>query len=308
MAMVSDALSRSVTELVQPDELASAMADGIRATADDPNLENWLTERVSAALDFADSQYEGTVDEHLAPEVHEALQRLASRPFRVDPALLRSVLGHEKILSMLREGLENVLTSFGRSLLAAMPGTERGQAFAGIFDMAKGVAAMVRAELDRILEGRVQEFVYDTVDRGIEKWTDALSSKKTAERFAQARAELTEILLDQPAGHYIAIPRTADVAAISRAACEEIRALAAWEGLEDEIAGSLHRALEPLEEETLADILDGSGLMEAWRGPVEELLTSYFEQLFESEPFGNWLSRVEAGKPSPRKRHGPSHD
>ncbi len=296
-AIVSTALSREVKDIVDPTMLAKAFASGLRATAESEELEGWMEERASASLRWAHEHFEGTLEEHLSPEIERYLRNSAARPYRIDPTLLSSVLRHGQVRALVRDSLQDLLTSFGRSLTSAVFSTEQTVAFAGIMGFAKSITSMVRAEIDSQLEGRVKAFVDETLDRGIDKWTARLSTKKSALRMAESREQVASVLLEQPVRHYIRIPLTADVEAIARGVAEDIRMLAAWDGLETEISSGLESVLEPLEDLTLEELLEDSGLVQSWRGPIEMLLSTHLADLFRSEPFGAWLEGVEASGP-----------
>jgi hypothetical protein len=291
-ALLDDLVGQPVATLVDAEALAGAFAAGLRATADLEDLEAWAEARASAALKRARERFDGRLDAQIPEEVVASIRRLAARPFRADPALARSVLRHRRVRTMLRAGLQNLLTDFGRSLLSAVPGGGKGGALSGLMGMAKGMASALTQELDRHLEGRVRDFVDDSLDRGVEKWARKLATREQAERMAEVRTDLLDVLLEQPVRHYLDQPRAADVALLTQAAVAEVRAIAAWADLEAEIEAAIRAELDELGEASVADLLDGSGLLEAWRPEAEKLLATHLGRFFASEAFGAFAAKI----------------
>ena len=294
--LVDDALGRPVRELVDPAQVATALTEGLRASAADPRTAEWIRGQVSAALTRTE-RLEGRLRDRVPPEIVAPLKDLLRRPYTPDRALVRDVLDHPAMRKALRGVLQDTLVQFsGRvgSVLGEASRLPGGRAFAGILGAARGVASAVTGEMERALQGRVGDFLDDVIGHAADVWVSQLTSDRLAPEMADFRAHLVDAILDQPVDRYRAEvvkmdPDRAvdDVSAI-------VTAVANWEGLGDAVESGVRQALDVAGERSVRDLLDGSGLEEGWRPHLEAGLREQARRVVGTEAFAGWLAGVVA--------------
>ncbi len=299
--LLDHALAQPLRDALGPAEtLASKAATALRNTAANPELAPWIA-RELAVLRGHIKPEEGSVADALPPALPAALAEALGRPFTPGHELVRAAINHAAMRSMMRSVLQSTLLEFGKKMWSALPDTRRipGAGFRSrLMDMAKGVASVVGTEVERQLDDRVNSFVDGALANTIDMVIDRISDPKHSAEMAAWRADSVTELLQQPQVRYIAELDKIAHADVAADALALLRAIAEWEGLEGSIRAGLGRIEEALGERSLADVLEGSGLVESWRPLIRERLADRARSLITSEAFAGWIAQVVEGLPT----------
>ncbi len=297
--ILDQALAEPLRELLgSPEELSAGLATAIRASAKNPGLAPWIEAELDALRSHLQPD-EQAIAERLPEALPEALGRALGRPFTPDKDLVRAAINHAAMRSMMRSVLQSTLLEFGKKMWSALPDTRRipGAGFRSrLMDMAKGVASVVGSEVERQLDDRVNLFVDGALANAIDMVIERISDPAHSREMSAWRADSVKALLAEPQARYIAELdkiATADVAADAAALLEII---ATWEGLQDSLREGLEHLQARLAERSLADLLEGSGLTQAWRPLVHERLSAWAHMLISSDAFAAWIARVVDGE------------
>ncbi|PRP99596.1 hypothetical protein [Enhygromyxa salina] len=293
-------LARPIAELIDHQWLAKAVSDGIRASARSPEFERWVETRVDRALARVDG-LDGALGDKLPVTLLGPLEQALGRPYQPDRELVRTLLDHPSMRTIIREILQANLLEFGKRMRSMMPDTSAvsklpGGGFASrLAGVAKGVASAVGGELERQLEPKVKSFVDDILGVTIDMMIERVSSDAFVPEFVSWRIDVLHAVLGLPIDQLIAErhkypPKAfaADVAAI-------LRALAAWRGLGDQVAEILSEVVSEHGQVSAREFLDGSGLEAAWRPTLQRALSEQAREFVSTETFGGWLEQLLEG-------------
>jgi hypothetical protein len=294
-------LARPLAELVDPEFLAHALGEGLRASARSDEFEPWVAGRVEAALGRAD-RMSGTLGDRLPVTVLAPLQKALGRPYQPDRALVEALLDHPSTRAIMREVLVANVLEFAKRMRSIIPEVGRSSGGGGglaskLAGMAKGVASAVGSELEKQLEPKVEGFVDDILGVAIRMMVDRVGSEEFAPEFAKWRVDVMMALIDHPLDRLIAERHkypsadfAADVAAI-------LRALASWRGLAERIEDVLRELIAEQGHVSARDFLAGSGLEQAWRPQLEQALVDQAALIVASDAFADWLGELVAELP-----------
>lgn len=290
-------LARPIAELIDHQWLAKAVSDGIRASARSSEFERWVETRVEQALARVDA-LEGVLGDKLPVTVLGPLEQALGRPYQPDSELVRTLLDHPSMRTIIREILQANLLEFGKrmrsmmpdpsamSAMSKLPGGGLASRLAGV---AKGMASAVGGELERQLEPKVKIFVDDILGVTVDMMVERISSDAFVPEFVSWRIDVLHSLLAQPIDRLVAErhkypPKdfAADVTAI-------LQALAAWRGLGDQIAEMLTELIREHGQVSAREFLDGSGLEDAWRPALQRALSEQVRDFVATEEFAGWL-------------------
>lgn len=294
--VIDEALERPLSELVEPAWLARALADGVRQAAASDELEVWVRGRVENALTRAD-HIGGTLADHVPVTLLGPLETVLGRDLTPDRELVRALLDHPSLRDLIAAILQANILEFGRKLRAfvpdggGLPGAKLRSRLAGV---AKGVASVVGSEMERQLEDRVRAFVDDALGRAVDMAIDRFSSPKFASEMARWRIDVLHALMRHPLDELIAERHKYPPETFAADATALLRALAGWKQLNEVLERGLERAIEEFGDQSAGAFLAGSGLEEAWRPQLRELMTRRLGAVVETEAFAAWLARLTA--------------
>lgn len=295
--VLDELLARPVAELVEPDWLAARIVEGLRASADDNRTEDWVRGQLAGALERADTPH-GPLRPRVPGELVGPVKDLLRRPYAPDPVIMRALLDHKAMRSLLRAVLTETLTEFAKTVKAAVPqksagGGSRGR-LGNLLGAAQGVAAVVGAELERQLEGRVQGFLDGAIGRSLDLSVERMCAPDFADEFGAWRADAVERLLDLPVEGYRRELEKLDPDALVTEVASMLRAIARWDGLADALSAGLNATVDEAGDRSARDFLAGSGLEESWRPHVQALMTERARGLVATPAFADWLTRTVA--------------
>ena len=287
-------LERPLIELVDPAWLAKAITDGVRSSARSVDFELWVADRVERAL-IRFERLEGALGDKLPITLLGPLEKALSRPYQPDRELVRTLLDHPSTRTILREILQANILEFGKRMRAMVPDASKlpgGGLASRLAGVAKGMASAVGSELERQLEPKVKIFVDDILGVAVDMMVTRVSSEEFAPDFARWRIDVLHGLLGQPIERLVAERHkyrpeefAADVAAI-------LRAIAAWRGLGEQIEAVLAELFQDHGHESAKLFLDGSGLEQAWRPQLQQVLVEQARELVAGPAFGDWLTAL----------------
>jgi len=299
--LLDHALAQPLRDALGPAEvLTTGVAAALRETAASPGLAPWIERELDELRGHLRTD-ERPVEAALPPAFPAALAKMLGRPFTPGHELVRAAINHAAMRSMMRSVLQSTLLEFGKKMWSALPDTRKipGAGFRSrLMDMAKGVASVVGTEVERQLDDRVNTFVDGALADAIDMVIERISDPKHSAEMAAWRSDSVTELLHQPQVRFVTeldkIAHT-DVAADAVAL---LQAIAEWEELEASLRAGIERLEEALGERSLAELLAGSGIIEAWRPLVRERLADRARSLITSEAFSGWIARVVEDLPT----------
>ncbi|MCA9693392.1 MAG: hypothetical protein KC636_27600, partial [Myxococcales bacterium] len=292
-AVIDDALGTPLRGLVDPDALAARLTRSVRALAERSDdaararvaeLIGELRERVKA-----DARPIGAL---LPPGLEAILIRAASHPYTPGPRLVRAVVDHAATRRHLRATLQRSLYDFGRKLGAVLAdggGLPGARLRSRLLSAARGVASAVGAGFESMLEDHVERFVDGTIDRVFDSIVERVSDPRQARESAALRADVARSLLALDGATVRAELDKLRPEALLRDVRDGLERLAAWPALEVELAAGVREELARHGDRTLAELLAGTGLVEAVRPAVEEALAEQITRFCSGQAFATWL-------------------
>jgi hypothetical protein len=287
-------LARPIADLIDHEWLAKAVSDGIRASARSPEFERWMETRVEQALARADG-LDGVLGDKLPVTLLGPLEQALGRPYQPDRALVRTLLDHPSMRTIIREILQANLLEFGKRMRSIMPDTAKlpgGGLASRLAGVAKGVASAVGSELERQLEPKVKSFVDDILGVTIEMMVDRVSSQAFVPEFVSWRIDVLHAVLAQPIDRLIAERHKYPPQAFAADVTAILQALAAWRGLGDQITDVIDELLREHGQVSAREFLDGSGLENAWRPALQRALSEQARSFVATDEFGTWLGEL----------------
>lgn len=287
---VDHALTRPLAELIDPNWLAAALADGVRSVSGSPDFRPWLEAQLERGLDQA-GKVGGTVGDHLPVTLLGPLQTALRREYVPDPALVRALMDHPSLRELIAAVLEASILEYGKrikSVVDELPGSRLGSRLAGV---ARGVASA--AGVDKV-EDRVRTFVQGMLGRAVDMTIDRFCDPAHAPDMATWRIDILGAVMEQPVDRLIAEGHKFPPAQVAEDAANMIQALSTWRQLAETVESSLSALLGDFGAVTAGEWLANSGLLEAWRPQLEHMLRSELQALVETDGFGGWLERLMA--------------
>lgn len=293
--MILDAaLATPLAELIAPGRIVPAFVAGLRASVaaiDPERLAAAIARRQAAAV-----ARPGPLADRLPPGLQRVLQAALRRPFTPSRELVRAAIDHAGMRALLRSVLQTTILDFATRLRTAMPDTgwiPGAGIRSKLMGVAKGVASVVGAEVERQLEDRVRSFVDGALGRALDMIVERTTDPRFAADMAAWRGDAVRSVLALPESVFLRerhklVP--ADLAADLHAAA---LALADWDQLADEAAAVLQPLVDEHGARSLGELL-GPALVDAWRAPLHAELTHHLARLFTAPGFAAWLAKLLA--------------
>lgn len=297
--IIDEALERPLSELVEPAWLAAALADGIHQAADSDELEAWIRQRLEETLTRAD-RLDGTIGDHVPVTMLGPLETAIGREITPSRELIAAVIDHPSLRELIAAILQQNILEFGQKLRAfvpdggALPGAKLRSRIGGL---AKGVASVVGGEVERQFEDRVRQFVDDALGRAMDMAIERFSSPQYADEMARWRIDVLHGLLAHPLENLVAERHKYPPALFAADLTALVRAMAGWRRLTGALEETLERVFGEFGDQTAGAWLDGSGIQEAWRPHLEDLMVQQLAALVQTEAFASWLSKLAAESP-----------
>lgn len=288
-------LATPVREFIAPDRIVPAFVRGLQASVaaiDPQRLAAAIARRQDAALPRP-----GPLADRLPPALERVLQTAVRRPFTPGRELVRAAVDHAAMRALLRSVLHTTILDFATRLRTAMPDTgwiPGAGIRSKIMGVAKGVASVVGAEVERQLEDRVRSFVDGALGRALDLIVERTTDPRFAGEMSTWRGDAVRSVLALPESVFLGERRKLDPHALATDLHAAALALAEWDRLPDEAALVLQSLVDELDSQTVAELL-GPALALAWREPLHAELEHHLRRLFTSDGFADWLGRLLAG-------------
>jgi hypothetical protein len=217
----------------------------------------------------------------LLPEgVQGFLRDIVTRDYRANPELVRSLVEHPAMRTVLRNVLEETLSEFVHRLSVWIRESDRLPGMGGVWSFFTGFFGYARRYTRRYasrLEDRVQEqvdrFVDEMIEEVINKLVEELSSEQLQGDLAEWRGAILDVLMDRSLDSYL-------VQESGEAAKEkELKALFEEVVQSDQFRSSLEQSLGVLlrsvQKQTLQDLLRWVGYEKNIRAAGKKLLKGF---------------------------------
>lgn len=287
-------LATPVREFIAPERIVPGFVAGLRASVaaiDPQQLAAAITTRQAAA-----HARPTALADRLPPELQRVLQTALRRPFTPSRELVRAAVDHAGMRALLRSVLQTTILDFATRLRTAMPDTgwiPGAGIRSKILGVAKGVASVVGAEVERQLEDRVRSFVDGALGRALDMIVERTTDPRFAADMAAWRGDAVRSVLALPESVFLGERRKLDADGLAADLHAAARALADWDRLADEATLALQPIVAEFGERSVGELL-GPELVDAWRGPLHGELEHHLRRLFVDEGFAAWLARLLA--------------
>lgn len=291
--ILDDLASRPAGDLLDAQAIAGLIGDGLRAAAADEGLVDRIRDRVDRAVQAGDDLALAAAP----PQLVEPIRDVLKAPWTADPTLMRALLDHRAVRNVARDILTDSLLRFGKQLRSMVPGSGRPKGRLGrLAGVATGVASVaagvVASEVERQLEGRVREVIDDAIARAMDRSVSFLSGRDAAADLGAWRAHAFDVFRARTADQVRADVERMDQEGLIRAVALAIGQIAAWEGLDDHLAGRAQAVLDALGDRPVGELLD----IEApgWRTRLAPPLAERLRALVRTRGVGRWLKALVA--------------
>lgn len=290
--LLDAALAAPVREFLAPDRIVPAFVAGLRASvaAIDP-------QRLAAAIathQAAAVARPGPLADRLPPDLQRVLQTALRRPFTPGRELVQAAVDHAGMRALLRSVLQTTILDFATRLRTAMPDTgwiPGAGIRSKLMGVAKGVASVVGAEVERQLEDRVRSFVDGALGRALDMIVERTTDPRFAAEMSAWRGDAVRSVLALPESVFLRERRKLDPEALAADLHAAARALADWDRLADEARLALQPLVDEFGERSVGELIDPA-LVEAWRAPLHGELEHHLRRLFVDPGFAAWLDRL----------------
>ena len=289
--MILDAaLATPLAELIAPERIVPAFVAGLRASVaaiDPERLAAAIARRQAAAV-----ARPGPLADRLPPGLQRVLQAALRRPFTPSRELVRAAIDHAGMRALLRSVLQTTILDFATRLRTAMPDTgwiPGAGIRSKLMGVAKGVASVVGAEVERQLEDRVRSFVDGALGRALDMVVERASDPRFAADMATWRGDAARSLLELPEAVFLAEGRKLDLQQLAADLLAAATAVARWDRLPDEATLVLTALLDELQQTTVGELLADTGFAEAWRTQLAGEMEHHLARLFVDPGFAAWL-------------------
>ncbi|MFT5584450.1 MAG: hypothetical protein ACI9VR_002035 [Cognaticolwellia sp.] len=288
--VLEDLLERPLAELVDPKMVGDALLKGLRSSLKNPGTKSWIGERLQQGIAQLKSDQRSLL-RRVPREAVEPVQDLLQRPYSPDPQMLRAMVDHQAMRNLMREVLTHSLTDFASLLRPPTKalGTGRLAQWAGAASVA---AKMVGSEVERQLEGRIRVYVDGAISHAIGIAVENICDPKNADEYGKMRSDMVDVALAFPVSTWGEELAKLEPIALVDDVHQILSAAAASEELEKELRDVLERMVQEQGHLSARTFLEGSGLEESWRPPLQTLMLSHTRHVVESQVFADWLHKV----------------
>ena len=295
--VIDYALDRPLHALVNPDFAGRAICKGLESLAASEDLEGWLATRARRALEGSES-FGGVVGEHVPVTALAPLQTMLEREVTPDPALVRALLDHASLRSLMRELLQANLLEFARRAKDVVASNTPKAASRGIGGMlgavAKTAASVAGSAVEKQLEDKARSYVEDAIGVAVETTIDRFCSPDHAQEMATWRVDVLHAVLQQPVERLVAERDKYPPEAFAEDAAGLIKAVAGWSELPKKVDEALEFVLDTHGQQTAREWLEGSGLEDNLRDEVRTEMLRLGRAFIQEDAFEGWLSKLLA--------------
>ena len=309
-AVVDDALSTPLRELIPPPAVANEIAEALRAWLNSTPAQELQLAWAARARAWLASQ-PATLGQLAGRAIEEACLDFAALPHVPSRDVVIFLLDREPIRALLRELFLDALVTFGRKIRAPMVANSVGRSLGGLGQfvrerargtalgaLASDVADRLADEVERQLERRAADFADAALSGLVARLADMLSDPARAGHFASLREALVDGLFALRAPELAEELERWDP---SRRSALIRRGLGAWVATDEAVArirAALEGLLHGIGDRPLGEVLAELELREAFRGIALAATTRRLRRLVEGEAFQAWLESRLAAKPA----------
>ncbi len=286
-------LATPARDFIDPTRVVPAFVAGLRASvrAAEPAR---LTAAIAARQRQAVAR-PGPLADRFPPALEQVLQTALRRPFTPSRELVCAAVDHAGMRTLVRTILHTTLVDFSTRLRSAMPDTgwiPGAGIRSKLMGVAKGVASAVGAEVERQVEDRVRSFVDGALGRAIDMIVERASDPRFAGDMASWRGDAVHSILGLPEAVFLGERRKLDPQHLVTDLLAAADAVARWDRLPVEATALLQALVDELQHTTVGALLEGTGLVEAWREPLTHEMQHHLHALFADPGFETWLTKL----------------
>jgi hypothetical protein len=288
-------LQRPIHELFNTNELSKAIALGIRSVAAEPRNEELLEKQIHASIaELQRSKFDGKLSEHTV----DAIRGLAATPVKLNEELVAQLLDHSATRVLLREVIQLSVMNFSERAAAVIPGGNMVHQFAIAF---RGFAARTVTSDGMTVEMHINGAVEDNLSPALRSTAARVADENFAAELADWRGHVLNVLLDRPIKELIGQLDQVSPKELAGQLAALLQSIASWNKLDQVVQKSVQASLVRVREQTLNDILQGTGTEKDLRPIVEKQLVKALWPFLKSAEFEAWLNEWSEPKRRAKK-------
>lgn len=299
-------LDRPLDELVDPEWVADQIQLTLDATTRDDATRRWVQDQLRT---LREQVPDGTPRDHLPGEVVEPLYEVVSRPVVFDRVLVGRLLDHDAARHLVTDILTNGLRGFAEKIkpMANMVGSSVKQTrgfgrlkrlSSGVQTLGDGLLGGMSRQLEHKAEQKIRSFVDEALHAAMDQVADHVCEPGNAQRFGDYRTHILGVFLDSQNTLLAGELEKLDPDNLVDVAVATARSVAQRDGLRDDLAAGVRRALGENNGRTLRDWLREAGVgelsEEEWRIGMQARLVTEARVFIETPAFVDWLDDLLA--------------
>jgi|GEM_PF-1587713 len=303
---VDHVLDRPLDELVDPEWVADQIKLTLDATTRDDATRRWVQDQLRT---LREQVPEGTPRDHLPGEVVEPLYQVVSRPMVFDRVLVGRLLDHDAARHLVTDILTHGLRGFADKLkpMANVVGSSVKQTrgfgrlkrfSSGVQHLGDGLLGGMSKQLEHKAEQKIRSFVDEALHAAMDQVADHLCDPRNADRYGGYRTHVLGVFLDSDNKMLATELEKLDPDHLVDVAVATARSVSRRDGLRDDLARVVRRALDDNGSRTVRDWLREAGVgelsEEEWRTSMQTRLTAEARVFIETPAFVDWLDDLLA--------------
>jgi hypothetical protein len=282
-------MDQPINSIFESEDLAKAVASGLKGAAADSKNEDWLKQQISSAFVLAKTQkIKGKFKDRLPPKSVEAGEQLVMLPISMTTSTAAALLEHTIVKSFLREVLTQSVLEFYKQIASHLPG---GKVVSGLMGMARELASSKLGGVAGGFEQKAIEHVDEALAPSVKIIAELMADEANIAGLADWRRHIVEVLLNQPAQEVIDSFHGVDEEKLADHASIFLKSIASWDGLEATIKTYLDAVIDQVGDRSVRSLIAGTTIEKEWRALIARQFTSTCKPFFASPEFADWLDK-----------------
>jgi|GEM_PF-6455982 len=288
-------LDQPIVKLIDRNFVQKQIILSLQMMSEGEQAEQWATEMLDQLRAMAPEETP-KIDKDLLEPVEEFL----SFPFALDEHLCLELMRHEAIETLLRAVLTDTVEEFGAKIRtlsesAAPKNISKGLgAFRSLRDRA--LKSTPLGDFTQLIERQIQfktkEHVNKSIDASIVKTAKMLADPENREQQGAFRLHVLSTFLSAPVSLLLEQIDAFGTDRFVSLLSNFFARLSQNEAFHRGLATALEQSMELWGEKTMRDILEESGMGEAWRDDTQPMIASIARDFVHTEDFFLWLKGV----------------
>lgn len=259
------------------DRVRGILVDELRVLADRPDVRERIRTVLRNSLRDTD-RAQRELRSVLPDAFVESLRKFVTRDYRADPELVRSLVDHPAMRTVMRNVLEETLREFVRRVTEwiresdTVPGMSGAWSlFTGFFGMAHRYTRRFASKLEERVQQQVDRFTEEMIDEVLTKLVEELCSEEVRDDLSAWRGRALDVVLDRSVRSYLdGLEGSAEDPDETMA--RFLDELVDSEGFDEFLKSVASLLFRTVERQRVRDVLRVLGLEDAFRGEARNAL------------------------------------